>query len=119
MNVLVTIKGLGNVDFNLRGYGWVRDPMMEFCGIDDADMCEKSVSTFISNLCPVPFENIVEGYVDTATADLKSALDTYESTKQAVKVDNAISIAIIPTPKSSRDASLKEIAEFAEKLEQK
>lgn len=119
MNVLVTIKGLGNVDFNLHRFGWIRDPMMEFCGVDDADMCVEAVRIFIANLRPVPFENIIDGYVDKATQELLSALDTYESTKQAVKMDGAISIAIIPIPKSSRDASLKEIAEFAEKLEQK
>lgn len=118
MNVLVVVKGLKKVDFSLAPFGWIRDPMMEFCGVDDADTCEQAVEVFFNALQPVPFENVIEKHIEAASKDLQNALELYLTTKSAVRYEDTISISIIPVPKSSRDSTPEEIAEGVVKLKE-
>lgn len=112
MNVQVEIKGLDKVDFSLAPYGWIRDPKIEFCGIDDSDMCLESLENFFNAIQPEPFENVIEDHLVGAEKDLQNALELYYATSKEVVYVDTISVTIRPVPKSSRDSSPEEIADF-------
>lgn len=105
MNVQIKVNGLGRVDF-VSATGWIRDPQVELCGIDDADLCLDNTAKFLSSIEPVPFENIrdYEQYVDGAVSDLKVAIQSYVQIKGEVNLVGTIQVHIRPVPKSSGDA---------------
>ncbi len=118
MNVQIKVNGLGKVDFFLRHYGWVRDPQIEVCGMDDQDNCSGQVTQFFQGLQPVPFENVNEKFVTDAEKDLENALEIFLRDGKEVNYSDTIHVSIRPVPKSSRDATPEEVAEFIAKLEQ-
>lgn len=112
MNVQIEIDGQGKVDF-VSPWGWIRNPSIELCGVDDADLCEKNVSKYFASLSAVPFENLAvnEEFVDAANKELHDAVDAYQKTGKTIVFTDLISIVIRPVPKSSRDATAEEVAE--------
>ena len=116
MNVIVEVKGLGKVDFSLQPMGWIRDPRLEFCGIDDADNCEECLTAFFDALQPEPFENIDMTHIEAANKDLQNAFELYRTTGSAVHYEDTISVSIVPVPKSTADSTPEEIAEFVAKM---
>ncbi len=112
MNVLVEVKGLGYVDFSLAPFGWVRDPRIEFCGVNDEDLCKDQITAFFNRLQPVPFENTRDTFVESASKDLQNAVEQYRASGKEVIYVDTILVAIRPIPKSSRDSTPEEIAEF-------
>lgn len=112
MNVQIKVNGLGKVDFFLRHYGWVRDVQIELCGQDDADNCFEPVIAFLRGLSPQPFENVTENFVTAAEKDIENALEQYLMDGREVNYTDTINISIRPVPKSSRDSTPEEIAEF-------
>lgn len=104
MNVQIKVIGLGKVDF-VSPIGWIRDPSVELCGVDDDDKCVENVGRFFDSISPVPFENLTgtEGYVDAAKADLENALRVYQETQDQVIYSSTIFISIIPIAKYSKD----------------
>lgn len=106
MNVQIEVNGLARVDF-VSENGWVRNPKVELCGIDDADTCLENTLKFFNRISPVPFENmgVYEEYVDGAEEDLADAVKRYsENPGQEVTVAGTIFVSIRPVPKSSQDA---------------
>lgn len=112
MNVQIKVNGLGKVDFFLRHYGWVRNPEMEVCGENDEDNCNGPVTQFFQGLQAMPFENVIEEFVNAAEKDLENALELYLASGSEVNYSDTISVQIRPISKSSRDSSPEEIADF-------
>ena len=105
MNVQIKVNSLGRVDF-VSSVGWIRDPQVELCGVDDSDMCTENVAKFLESISPVPFENVqeFEQYVDGAASDLKLAAQAYSNMQREVSLVGTIQVHIRPVPKSSGDA---------------
>ena len=106
MNVQIEINGLGRVDFN-SPTGWVRNPNIEICGVDDSDTCQENVTKYLKSFETVPFENlsVFDEHVDGAAEDIEEALRLYaERPGTEVSVVGTIMVYIRPVPKSSRDA---------------
>lgn len=114
MNVQIDIDGRDKVDFSLVPFGWVRNPKIEFCGVDDDDLCMQQVKQYYGALAVEPWENVVSEHLDAARADLAEAFDTFLKRGEAVSLTNVISVTIRPVPKSSRDSTPEEIATFLE-----
>lgn len=111
MNVQIEVDGQGKVDF-VSPYGWVRNPRIELCGIDDADLCEKNVGKYFASLSAVPFENLAinEQFMDAANKELHDAVDAYQKTGKTIIFSDVISIVIRPVPKASRESTPEEVA---------
>lgn len=113
MNVQIEIDGQGKVDF-VSPWGWVRNPCIELCGVDDADLCEKNVGKYFASLSAVPFENLSvnEQFMDAANKELHDAVDAYQKTGKTIIFSDVISIVIRPVPKASRESTPEEVADF-------
>lgn len=117
MNVEIEVNGLSRVDF-ASPTGWIRNPQVELCGVDDDDLCIENVKKWFDGISAVPFENLAinDCFVDGANEDLKNAVEQYCERKEEVHCTGTIYVKIRPVPKSSRDATPEEIETFVKGL---